>query len=272
MKKTITTEGIQSQIYELSKSFVEFVEKNTKFTKDTIELKLLLYKINSNIQRAALLWSRGIFLESKIIIRSAFETLVLFEYLIYYPDKVQIYKNDNLIINFQNLFGFHIRGYCKTQKLIKAYKTLPKHIRDIIPYKTTNNVKPFYDVDKLKDYFSGGRNGFRPLSQRTIYMIEELKKTGSENSKKLSEYQLTMYNMTSQISHSTLDTIIESTKNLEDIVLLERMQDCARDTLIILATISSTLIEKLNYKEPIKMYGKFGEIMTYLNFKVLNTD
>ena len=44
-------------------------------------LDALVNKINTNIQGATLLASYGMFSESKIILRSAFETLVLFEYL-----------------------------------------------------------------------------------------------------------------------------------------------------------------------------------------------
>lgn len=174
-QRKITTKGFQDKVREIAKDFIVFVNSNEEYHDANTELMLLLNKLNSNIQGATLLASYGMFNESKIILRSGFETLVLFEYLSIFPEEMEKYKEDNDILEFQNLFGFFKRGYAKYENLIKAYDELSNILGRKIPFeeKTESGVVT-YNLEALEKYFRGGRKGFKPLSQQIRHMIEKL--------------------------------------------------------------------------------------------------
>ena len=92
-QREITTKGFQDRVREIAKDFIAFVNSNKEYHDTNIELMLLLNKLISNIQGATLLASYRMFNESKIILRSCFETLVLFEYVSTFPNEIEKYKD-----------------------------------------------------------------------------------------------------------------------------------------------------------------------------------
>lgn len=266
-QREITTKGFQDKVREIAKDFITFVNSNKEYHDTNIELMLLLNKLNSNIQGATLLASYGMFNESKIVLRSGFETLVLFEFLSTFPKEMEKYKEDSDILEFQNLFGFYKRGYCKYENLIKAYDELSNDLGRQIPFeqKTESGVVT-YNQELLEKYFRGGREGFKPLSQQIRYMVEKLNEVQSFNSQKIKEYQITLYNINSQVAHSRLDTLYLSVMT-NDKAKYE-IQNCFRDSMCMLTLAINYLVDKQNYECPKILWSKIFDTMRYLDFDI----
>lgn len=269
MSKEITTEELQLKIYNIAKSFVDYVQEDKSFEENNIELKLILNKINSNLQKSAWLWSKAAFNEAYIILRSAFESLVLFEYLVYEPDALTKYKNDNILCEFQNLLGFYNRGYSSKQQLILAFNDLDVEIRKSIPFEeTTKSGLIIYNEEKLNKFFCGGRNGFKPLSQQVTYMINRLREIKSINANRIYEYQIIIYNIGSQITHTRFDSLIKGIKQLNQQETLEEIKWCSRHSVFILRTIVSVLVNKFQYQNPEELWQKIILLLDYLQINI----
>lgn len=269
MEKEITTKGFQDKVKLIAHDFVEFVNSNREFHENNLELMLLLNKISSNIQAATLLSSRILFSESKIILRSAFETLVLFEYLLEFPKKLENYKEDNIITEIQNIYGFYKRGYLTYEKLIEIYDKLSINLKTQIPFKElTPNGVISYNTNLLDTYFKGYRDGFKPISQKTLYMLDELKKAKNFISDYLQKFQIIIYNINSQVAHSRLDTLFLSVQTLSDKETIYEMQWCFRHSTYLLYAIIWTLETKCNYKPSMSLSKNIVDTMQYLNFDI----
>lgn len=268
-QREITTKGFQDRVREIAKDFIAFVNSNKEYHDTNIELMLLLNKLISNIQGATLLASYRMFNESKIILRSCFETLVLFEYVSTFPKEIEKYKEDNAILEFQNLFGFYKRGFGKFENLIKAYDELSNFIGRKIPFeeKTENGIVT-YNQELLEDYFRGGRKGFKPLSQQVRKMIDKLNEAQSFNSKKLKECQIILYNINSQVAHSRLETLYSSVEDLSENKLKTEIQNCFSYSTWMLKFVIDYLVEKQGYKYPQNLHEKIVDSMNYLDFNI----
>lgn len=268
-QREITTKGFQDKVLKIAKSFIDFVNSKKEYHDNNIELMLLLNKINTNIQGATLLASYGMFSESKIILRSAFETLVLFEYLSNFPDKIEQYKEDNIIAEIQIVFGFYKRGYATYEKLVEVYDKLTSDLKTKIPFKQESEHGVIsYNTELLEKYFKGYRDGFKPLSQKVLFMLEELNKINSFNAKYLSEYQIMLYNINSQVAHSRLDTLLLSVKNLSNNEEKEELQWCFRHSVCLLFPIIKYLEAKQNYECPRELWEYIFDTMKYLDFNI----
>lgn len=197
MKESITTQGIQNKVKNIAQEFVVFVNSNKTFHDTNGELMLLLNKISSNIQAAMLLSSRMLFSESKIILRSAFETLILFIYLIEFPKEINHYKEDNLISEIKTIYMCYKQGFAKLQDVINCYEKYKN--------KFSLNILPFEKIDdkEIEKYFKS----HKPLSQKTTFMIGKLKARNYFLSNHLSMLRVLIYNLNSEVTHSRLDTL-----------------------------------------------------------------
>lgn len=268
-QREITTKGFQDKVREIAKDFIAFVNSNKEYHNTNTELMLLLNKLNSNIQGATLLASYGMFNESKIVLRSGFETLVLFEYLSTFPEEMKKYIEDNAILEYQNLFGFYKRGYGSFEDLIKAYNKLSDFIDKKIPFeeKTESGVVS-YNQDVLEKYFRGSRDGFKPLSQQVRKMIDNLNKAQSFKSKKLKEYQIILYNINSQVAHSRLETLYLPIEDLSENKIKTEVQDCFSHSAWMLKFVVDYLVEKQDYEYPQDLHEKIVNTMRYLDFDI----
>ena len=205
-----TTCGIQNISKEIAKEFIIFVNSNKSFNDNNLELMLLLNKINSNIQAALLLTSRNLFGESKIIFRSAFESLVLFIYLLEYPKEMTHYHDDNYITEIKDVYMCYKRNFANIQDVIDCYKKFESEIsRKDLPFEKIeiNNPKFEKELDKYL-------NSFKPLSQQIMYMIKKLNKKKIFEIYNLSRLQVTIYNLNSEVAHSRLSTLYLPLGNL----------------------------------------------------------
>lgn len=268
-QRKITTKGFQDKVREIAKDFITFVNSNKEYHDTNTELMLLLNKLNSNIQGATLLASNGMFNESKIILRSGFETLVLFEYLSTFPEEMKKYIEDNAILEYQNLFGFYKRGYGSFEDLIKAYNKLSDFVGKKIPFeeKTESGVVS-YNQDVLEKYFRGSRDGFKPLSQQVRKMIDNLNKAQSFKSKKLKEYQIILYNINSQVAHSRLETLYSPVEDLSENKIKTEVQDCFSHSAWMLKFAVDYLVDKQDYEYPQDLHEKIVDTMRYLDFDI----
>lgn len=203
-----TTCWIQNISKEIAKEFIIFVNSKKSFHDNNLELMLLLNKINSNIQAALLLTSRNLFGESKIIFRSAFESLVLFIYLLEYPKEMTHYHDDNYMTEVKNVYMCYKRDFANIQNVIDCYKKFESKIsRKDSPFEKIGIDNPKFE-NELDKYFRGNdRNCFKPLSQQIMYMIKKLNDTMIFEICNLSRLQVTIYNLNSEVAHSRLSTL-----------------------------------------------------------------
>lgn len=262
--KEISTDGIIKSYYEIAKSFVEYIKAGTIFKKNDIDYKLLLSKINDNLQTATSLWAKGTFNEAHIIIRSAFETLVLFEYLVEFPNEIKKYKTDSAIAEFHNVFCFYRRELLNEEAIISCYNSLPENIQKEIKFLEKKNGVIVPNFQKLEDFFYNHKY----LCQKVHHMIRKLKEAKSLNSKKLNYYRIPLYDMSSQIAHSHRHTIIDTAKKMEDEEMLENMQNFFRYAISILLIVYKTAMDKFEYSPADQFLEKVYAMYDYLGIEV----
>lgn len=272
MSKEITTKAFQDKVKKIAGEFVEFVNSNKEFHDQNYELMLLLNKISSNIQAATLLSSRMLFSESKIILRSAFETLVLFEYILEFPNELQHYKDDNIITEIHTIYAFYKRGYAKFQDVINICEKYKTTIKTKLPFiiEQKNGVVT-YETTLLDKYFGGkDRKSFKPLSQKTSFMINKLVKAKNFIAPQLNEFQVIIYNINSQVAHSRLDTLFLPLNILSNDETIKELQTCFSNSAMLLYWIINTLKIKCGYENSQKLSYAIFDTMKYLNFAVPN--
>lgn len=84
------------------KAYYEIIGELTPQINSTMQV--ILRKILSNLEAANILIKVGFINEAKIILRSAIESVVLFCYLLEFPDKKEIYYVDSQMLEFKNSF------------------------------------------------------------------------------------------------------------------------------------------------------------------------
>lgn len=269
MNKEITTDGIQEKNKKIVQGFIEFVEQNKDFKDNNTILVLILNKINSNLNSAVFLSTYLMFNEAKIIIRSAFESLVLFEYLLEFPEKIERYKKENLISGFHGFFNFYKRGFLDKKGLIEAYNSYGHEIREKIPFEDVSNTGLItYNDKKLEEYFRGGRKGFKPLCQQVNMMLKELKENQCPCYSSLYLDQIDLYNFNAEVSHTRLATLLRPVKKLEDKEILIEIQNIFRSAACIYKVVIETLEQKYEYNISDFMNLLYN-MMSYLDFDII---
>ena len=269
MENIITTLGLQNKVKNIAKEYIKFVNSNKNFHDNNFELMLLLNKIISNIQAATLLSSRMLFSESKIILRSAFETLVLFEYLLEFPKELCRYKDDNIISEIQTVYACYKRNFATFQDVVNACEKLEPQLIFPLSLKNNKNGIVTYDESTFEQYFNGkDRKSFKPLSQKVMYMLEKLKNSDHFIGDYISVFQVNIYNLNSQVAHSRLDTLFLPIDSLTNDETIREIQAYFRQSVFLLHAIIQTLKVKCNYQNPDKLNILILETMKYLKFVV----
>lgn len=266
MRKEITTQEIQDKFKIIYEMFIDVICKNEDFRNNNKELCLLLNKINSNMSAVILLLSKAMFNESRIIFRSLFESVVLFAYLIEFPKEIKQYRLDDLIAEFHYLFLAYKRGFVPISHLIEPYNILINKFEKVIPFEEKSEMGIItYNTEKLEKYF---KYDFRPLSQKTTKLIQDLLTSEYILKEDLYKFQLEFYNYYSQVTHNRLDTLCKSVKILPDEELLKQIQDMYKNCTIIYKIIFDTLENKFNFQCPEEFYTKICEMGEYLEIKL----
>ena len=102
--KIINTEVFHQEMGKLIFSFSQIVETVKYDSKELLVYYVLIKKIISNATSANILIYEGYINESKILLRSAVETVILITYLIQFPEKINDYLDEAQIIKIKNNF------------------------------------------------------------------------------------------------------------------------------------------------------------------------
>lgn len=262
MEEEITTLGIQNRGRSIAIEFVNFMNSNKEFHDSNAELMLLLNKINSNIQAILLLNSRMLFSESKIILRSAFESAILFLYLLEFPKEIIHYKDDNLITEIKTIYFCYKHKHATLKDVINCYKKYKEKFRlNISSFEKIQDKDNITIQEKeLENFFKN----FKPLSQKTTFMLKELKKSKHFLANHLSLLQLEMYNLNSEVTHSRLDTLFLNLGNFSTDKTLKELQTNFKQIAGLYHAIIETLTYKCSYENPQKLCQLILETMMYL--------
>lgn len=74
-------------------------------------LRIILAKISSNLDSANMLIENKCYNEASIILRSATESVILFCYLMQFPEKIEDYLSDSQMLKFKNSFMSYKKSY-----------------------------------------------------------------------------------------------------------------------------------------------------------------
>lgn len=262
MEEEITTLGIQNKGRSIAIEFVNFMNSNKEFHDNNVELMLLLNKINSNIQAIMLLSSRMLFSESKIILRSAFESTILFIYLVKFPQEIIRYKEDNLITEIKTIYTCYKHKHADLKDVINCYKKYKEKFRLNISLfeKIQDKDNITIQEKELEKFFKN----FKPLSQQTILMLKKIKESKHFLANHLSLVQVEMYNLNSEVTHSRLDTLFLNLGNLSTGETLKELQINFKQVVVLYHAIIETLTYKCSYENPQRLCQLISETMTYL--------
>lgn len=262
MGEEITTLGIQNKGRNIATEFVKFVNSNKEFHDNNKELMLLLNKINSNIQAIMLLNSRMLFSESKIILRSAFESTILFIYLVDFPQELIRYKEDNLITEIKTIYICYKHNNATLKDVINCYKRYKEKFQlNISLFEVILDKNDITTQEKeLEKFFKN----FKPLSQQVRFMLNKLKKSKHFLANHLSLLQFEMYNINSEFTHSRLDTLFLNLGNFSTDETLKELQTNFKQVAGLYHTIIETLTYECRYENPQRLCQLILETMMYL--------
>ncbi|OGI03738.1 MAG: hypothetical protein A2Y25_02400 [Candidatus Melainabacteria bacterium GWF2_37_15] len=196
-----------------------------------IILRIILRKILSNIESANLLIEQGVAREAKILLRSSTESVVLFCYLVQFPDKKDEYIKDSQLLGFKNNFMVYknFKNYqdnpifkeevakFSLEKLKEEHENI---FEDLHPDNKEKILKEIncenYELndktlDKLDKFFR-----YKPFFMDLEKMYRELVEF-KNLSMQLRELLFTFYNEDSQIAHGRFQDWTDKKLNEIDI-------------------------------------------------------
>lgn len=248
-KKVVTGEGIQKNLEKLIEIAANGINSNADyFRKRHVEI-LLLNKLFSNLNSSSVLASYGAIGDSKIMIRTAFETLCLIKLFTYIPERIETYKEESEVLSFRNHYGYMARGFSTPHSFAKHFSELSEKCKNKIfgnkRIKTCDKsiVKRYLDVYKLE--FQNPQKNIDDLllwAEKDSSFPEQEKEALLE----LREYSIHLYNVNSQIAHSSylaLNIYLVG-YNDDDKDLGEGIFDCGREIIMILKSLAVTLSQK----------------------------
>ena len=199
--KIIDTEVFHQEIGKLIFAFSQIVETIKYDSKELLVYYVLIRKIISNATSANILIYEGYINESKIILRSAVETVILITYLTQFPEKINDYLDEAQIIKIKN--NFIVFNSTKSQENKRCFNMIQESAK--IKILKSIGIEDFviteYNYEKFNKYFTN----FKPQFMKYENMYKELDKAGFKL-KDVFEYSLRdivygFYNDSSQIAH-----------------------------------------------------------------------
>lgn len=268
MANIITQTELEAKFFEIIKAYLDQI-RLTKLAKDYVELNLILIKMLSNLTSANVLWSKNKIYDSFIILRSAFESFVLFEYLKTFPENIEQYILDAEISRFKIYFGYYKHGVMKIDELTDSYLKLKLEAQKKLNLKinSSTNILEF-NISRLE----GKLHSLRPLNQKTGRMIEELLKKDKADIRELELFSLAGYRINSQFSHGDLYSIMDSfftpDKSKLNEKISENIKECFRQSAYIIAYSIESITELLNLDNTLKqvVWDKIIQFYDYLGY------
>lgn len=216
--KIINTEVFHQEMGKLIFSFNQIVETVKYDTKELLVYYVLIKKIISNATSANILIYEGYINESKILLRSAVETVILITYLAQFPEKINDYLDEAQIIKIKNNFivfkstkdgePVDIEGNTCTKEQLSQEN---RRCFDIIQESAKSKILKGIGIEDFKitednyERFNKYFKNFKPEFMKYEKMYQELDKVGFKL-KDTFEYSLRdivygFYNDSSQVTH-----------------------------------------------------------------------
>jgi hypothetical protein len=240
---TISTGDLDSYFAKIHSDIVSEINCASPYN-EKLEYVLLANKIIMNLQSASILAARGGWGDSKILIRSAFETFIHLKIFQHYPERLQEWKNECELISFRNSFVLHkhFPQELPETELIRHYETLPDEIKSKCPLekdKIGNIV--YYDKNKLNKRLENFKSKFSNIRKliEDIALIEPA--FDSYN-----KFRFTLYDENSQIAHGDFSQIVKFYINPESQDPKEQLTDFIRQYALILVQMMQALAKILD--------------------------
>ncbi len=216
--KIIDTEVFHQEMGKLIFGFSQIIKTVKYDSKELLVYYVLIKKIISNATSANILIYEGYINESKILLRSAVETVILITYLAQFPEKINDYLDEAQIIKIKNNFivfkstkegePIDIEGNtCTKEQLSQENKRCFDTIQESAKSKILKGigVEDFIVTEDNYERFNKYFKNFKPEFMKYEKMYKELDKAGFKL-KDMFEYSLRdivygFYNDSSQITH-----------------------------------------------------------------------
>ena len=216
--KIIDTEIFHQEMGKLIFSFNQIVETVKYNTKELLVYYVLIKKIISNATSANILIYESYINESKMVLRSAVETVILITYLTQFPEKINDYLDEAQIIKIKNNFivfnstkegePIDIEGNtCTKEQLSQQNKRCFETIQESAKAKILKGIgiEDFIITEDNYEKFNKYFKNFKPEFMKYEKMYKELDRVGFKL-KDVFEYSLRdivygFYNDSSQIAH-----------------------------------------------------------------------
>ena len=216
--RIINTELFHQEMGKLIFSFDQIVETVKYDSKELLVYYVLIKKIISNATSANILIYENYINESKILLRSAVETVILITYLAHFPEKISDYLDEAQILKVKcNFIAYKetkegepvdIWGNtCTKKELTKENKRCFDEVQESAKAKILKGIgiEDFIITEDNYEKFNKYFRNFKPEFMKYEKMYKELDKVGFKL-KDIFEYSLRdivygFYNDSSQVTH-----------------------------------------------------------------------
>lgn len=216
--KIIDTELFHQEMGKLIFYFSQTIETIKYDSKELLVYYVLIKKIISNVTSANILIYENYINESKILLRSAVETVILITYLSQFPEKINDYLDEAQILKLKcNFIAYKslkegepidvIGNICTKEELAEENKRCFDTIQDPAKSKILNTIglEDFIITEENFERFNKYFKNFKPEFMKYENMYKELDKAGFKL-KDVFEYSLRdivygFYNDSSQVTH-----------------------------------------------------------------------
>ena len=268
----ITTDGVFERFKKIAEDFIDIIDNQKLYEQGGQHYLMLANKIIRNCVCSQFLSAHGQFGDSKILIRSAFESFVLMGYLAKYPEKIKEYEADNEIANFRYLFLFVKQGKESVDNLYYHYiNTLSGEARKKLKVKGNIDAtghNHFNFMRKVQNAFDETRQ-VKPLAQKTLTHLLKLKEDNFLNFSQIKDFSMVLYDMNSQIAHGTFGAISNEYNGVSpNTEAHEKLIDCMRQAILIITQILNIMsfLTKREIKLPFILSQAVLELLQYMGF------
>lgn len=175
---------------------------------------LLITKIVHNLNSAAFLASHEYIADAGLVLRSAFESLVLLKLFSYFPEELETWKIESEITKFRNVFISH-KYYPDTitvDNLMLCYNELSENARKKVSLETSTKFQNLllYKKDKLEKKLQSYKTKYcKEITSTNIRKLIEKVIEKESDFECFLRFRLHLYDMNSQVHHSILSSILD---------------------------------------------------------------
>lgn len=253
-KKIDVSKNIRDLNYNLLDAIADVTNKSTLKDFYRFLIRNIVYKLRDFCD----LYTRSAIESANIILRAAFEEIVVFEYLLNKPEYIEKYKSDSEIEEFKLSFEMFLDGFVSKEELSSKYQELSEYSK--------NSIEIFWNKPiNLKDKRS--KEEQKVLAQKTRYLLDELIKMDSTSAIRLKGMKTVYYSNPCGYVHSTFSKII-----MKKILLAPQSLSCILTYSIFSLDLSEILMSNIeiycDHKESINKFRaafiNFHDFMEYV--------